>query len=147
MSQERTSPPKKSVRWSWIIAGLIVLVVSGGFALNAIQGSFTYYLTAAEFVHQQKDLVGRNLKVAGKVKLGSLSKKDNVYYFIVQFHGKEFPVNYAGLIPDTFKEGAEVVVEGHPLSDGSFQANTVMAKCASKYEAKGLPPLEQQQAH
>ena len=37
-------------------------------------------------------------------------------------------------IPDTFKAGAEVIVEGGLRPDGSFQAKTLMTKCPSKYQ-------------
>ena len=48
------------------------------------------------------------------------------------------PVRYLGIdVPDLFKDGAEVVVEGH-FASGTFMAERVMAKCPSKYEAK--PP-------
>ncbi|MFR0873865.1 MAG: cytochrome c maturation protein CcmE [Bilophila wadsworthia] len=39
-----------------------------------------------------------------------------------------------GAIPDTFKAGAEVIVEGGLRPDGSFQAKTLMTKCPSKYQ-------------
>jgi cytochrome c-type biogenesis protein CcmE len=40
--------------------------------------------------------------------------------------------------PDLFKDGAEVVVEGHMVaSDGGpvFEADKILAKCPSKFEA------------
>ena len=43
-------------------------------------------------------------------------------------------VEYTGAIPDTFKAGAEVIVEGGLRPDGSFQAKTLMTKCPSKYQ-------------
>jgi cytochrome c-type biogenesis protein CcmE len=46
------------------------------------------------------------------------------------------PVVYASLeVPDLFKDGAEVVVEGELLGDGSFAATNLLAKCPSKFEA------------
>ena len=48
---------------------------------------------------------------------------------------RTLPVTYQGIIPDTFKENAEVVVEGfyHPQKT-VFRATTLLAKCPSKYE-------------
>ena len=43
-------------------------------------------------------------------------------------------VDYKGVVPDTFKDGAEVIVEGSVLSDGSFKARVLMTKCPSKYQ-------------
>ena len=36
---------------------------------------------------------------------------------------------------DTLVDRAQAVAEGHLLQDGSFEANHVQAKCASKYDA------------
>ena len=42
------------------------------------------------------------------------------------------PVAYKGSVPDLFKVGREVVVEGK-LVNGTFVANTLVTKCPSKY--------------
>ena len=43
-------------------------------------------------------------------------------------------VNYSGAVPDTFKAGAEVIVEGGMGPEGQFKAKTLMTKCPSKYQ-------------
>ena len=55
----------------------------------------------------------------------SLEDKDNASQTIV--------VNYSGAVPDTFKAGAEVIVEGG-MGQDSFLAKSLMTKCPSKYE-------------
>ena len=45
-------------------------------------------------------------------------------------------VRYAGTVPDTFKDRAEVVVKG-TLGDGKFEAREISAKCPSKYAGEG----------
>lgn len=42
-------------------------------------------------------------------------------------------VDYAGAVPDTFKPGVEVIVEGAMQAD-RFKATTLMTKCPSKYQ-------------
>ena len=45
--------------------------------------------------------------------------------------------SYTGVVPDTFKNDAEVVLKGTLSAEGfSVAPNGVMAKCPSKYEAK-----------
>lgn len=141
MAQEGSS---KGIRWGWIIAGLLVLTIAIGFALKAVEGSFQYYLTADEYAKKRESLEGRYVKIAGVVKSESHQKKDDTHYFVVEFGGAEIPVAYAGITPDTFKEGVEVVVEGRSPESGDFVANNVMAKCASKYEVGNMPSLDQQ---
>ena len=48
--------------------------------------------------------------------------------------GLTLPVVYKGAVPDTFKAGAEVIVEGGLQPDGRFMAKTLMTKCPSKYQ-------------
>lgn len=56
----------------------------------------------------------------------SLEDRDNASQTIV--------VNYSGAVPDTFKAGAEVIVEGGMGPGGRFAAKTLMTKCPSKYQ-------------
>jgi cytochrome c-type biogenesis protein CcmE len=48
---------------------------------------------------------------------------------------KSYPVVYRGLIPDTFTDSAEVVVDGRLDHDGTFRATTLLAKCGSRFES------------
>jgi cytochrome c-type biogenesis protein CcmE len=58
--------------------------------------------------------------------------------FLIGSPKETLRVRYVGkeVIPDTFQEGAKVLVEGSVASDGVFQARHIEAKCASKYEAE-----------
>jgi cytochrome c-type biogenesis protein CcmE len=47
---------------------------------------------------------------------------------------RTYPVVYRGIIPDTFTDSVDVVVEGRLGRDGTFRATTLLAKCASRYE-------------
>ena len=66
------------------------------------------------------------------------------YRFKVQNNGQVIDATYRGVVPDTFKdipgEEAEVVLKGQ-LSQAGFavDANGIMAKCPSKYEAEKKP--------
>jgi cytochrome c-type biogenesis protein CcmE len=54
--------------------------------------------------------------------------------FTIMEGGKSLPVIYRGMVPDTFRAGREIVIEGHLDSGGVFQADTILTKCPSKYE-------------
>lgn len=47
------------------------------------------------------------------------------------------PVVYRGTVPDIFRPGIQVVLEGRLDPEGTFQAETLLAKCPSKYQAAG----------
>ena len=46
------------------------------------------------------------------------------------------PVTYTGILPDLFREGQGVIAEGKLGADGTFQAETILAKHDEKY----MPP-------
>lgn len=143
MSQEDVSnAQKRGIRWGWIILGLIVIVVSAGLFVKGSEGNIHYYMTVSEYRARQAKYEGKKIKLAGKVALASLKKENDKYVFSVEDLGKQIQVTYVGLAPDTFKEGVDVVVEGRGQLGDEFVAESLMAKCASKYEAGGLPPLE-----
>lgn len=49
--------------------------------------------------------------------------------------GQTLHVSYRGAVPDAFKAGAEVIVEGGLDGAGkNFTASTLITKCPSKYE-------------
>ena len=43
------------------------------------------------------------------------------------------PVEYTGTLPDIFRPGITVVVEGRLGADGVFHARTLLAKCPSRF--------------
>ena len=49
---------------------------------------------------------------------------------------------YAGIVPDTFRDEADVVLEGEVGSNGLFRAETLLAKCPSKYEGQSYEDIK-----
>jgi cytochrome c-type biogenesis protein CcmE len=47
--------------------------------------------------------------------------------------GATLPVVYQGVVPDSFKPGREVIIEGI-YTNGKFTASQIMPTCPSKYE-------------
>jgi cytochrome c-type biogenesis protein CcmE len=98
-----------------------------------------YYKHVDEVMANPDAWHGKRLQLHGFVVDHSILRKPDTldYRFQVQNNGKVVPVRYSGVVPDTFKGGAEVVLKGRLDSTGfSVDANGVMAKCPSKYEAK-----------
>jgi cytochrome c-type biogenesis protein CcmE len=59
------------------------------------------------------------------------------FFLVGQDATKRVAVNYRGSVPDLFKAGADVVVEGKLNGAGDrFEADVLLTKCASKYDAK-----------
>src|SRR5262245_52867882 len=100
-------------------------------------GGFAYYVTVDEFL--EKGAPAGHFRVNGKVRPGSVERLDSgrrVHFAIVDPATQAtLPVDFSGIIPDTFVDDADVVVEGKRREDGVFEARTLLAKCPSKYEA------------
>jgi cytochrome c-type biogenesis protein CcmE len=99
-------------------------------------GGLVYYVTVPEFL-AQGSRTASNVRVNGKVVAGSIERlpTGQDVAFTMAGEGAEIRVAYHGIIPDTFVDGADVVVEGGLGDDGVFVASTLLAKCPSKYEA------------
>jgi len=115
------------------------IVATMGFLLTVGIGSpggFAYYLKVSEFL-EQGATKGDHFRINGKVASGSIERMPTGQdvAFVMTDGGRELPVRYHGIIPDTFVDGADVVVEGALGADGTFAAHTLLAKCPSKYEA------------
>ena len=65
------------------------------------------------------------------------------YRFVVHSKGHRVDASYSGIVPDTFKDDAEVVLTGRLGPHGfEVEPNGVMAKCPSKYEANPNSPVK-----
>ncbi|MGC1186435.1 MAG: cytochrome c maturation protein CcmE [Candidatus Acidiferrales bacterium] len=125
-------------------AGIIVAALSC-LAWVGARDSKTYYHTISELSTLQGSALHARIRVGGDVAAGSIAHRDGGVDFVLTEQGQTLPVTYVGSdpLPDTFKDGAQCLVEGHQMADGHFVAETVQAKCASKYEAAPggvLPP-------
>ena len=107
-----------------------------------------YFKHVDEVVAQRTQLEGKKVQMHGYVIPGSILNKPNTleYRFKVQNNpirsgepGQVMSISYTGIVPDTFKGEAEVVLKGQLTTDGGFHTdpNGVIAKCPSKYEAAG----------
>ncbi len=121
----------------FLIGGIIIFLAIGYLGYTGFQGSATYYYTASELIEHESSIYGENVRVNGQVAPGSVEQEAQgtiLRFTIVDVEGEEsLPVVYQGVVPDTFKVGNEIVVEGHLNSDGIFQANTILTKCPSRY--------------
>jgi cytochrome c-type biogenesis protein CcmE len=124
-------------RKQFLIAGLVIVVALGYLGYNAFQGASMYYLTVGELLAKGEAAYGEQLRVSGKAVEGTVQADSgaNVLRFsLADGDGATMPVVYEGIVPDAFKEGADVVVEGGLTPPGVFEASSLLVKCPSKYE-------------
>lgn len=131
------------------VAASAIALLLGWYGYSNLEAVDTlrYYQTLSEF--QSSASPGESARVHGYVMPGSISRdvETQTVRFAVQekpphaggTDGAGMPVVYGTLeVPDLFKDGAEVVVEGRVDAgrEGTvFVAQNVLAKCPSKFQA------------
>ncbi len=151
----RTTDTTMRVRWRFLIgAGLIVAAIAY-LIVAAIQSTSEYYLTVNEVSARRATLAGQALRVAGRVKPGTITwdpRTLTLKFAIMppppQGNSGVTPVTQADpptapsfqVIckgepkPDMFAANRDVIVEGTLGSDGVIAATQVLTKCPSKYQ-------------
>jgi len=135
----RTVPRKRSrPKTRFLIAGLVIVAAIGYMIYAAIESGSEYYATTTELASMGDKAIGQQMKIGGQVLDGTAQwdRGANSVSFTLTDGAKNLPVTYTGTVPDTFQPGNGVVLEGKLGADGKFQANSMLTKCASKYEPK-----------
>lgn len=117
-------------------AAAIVLALSGLMYTTLSEGT-EYYKHVDEVMANPEPWHGKKLQLHGYVVEKSILRKPNTleHRFSIQSNGHVVHATYTGVVPDTFKDGSEVVLKGQLGPHGfSVMPNGVMAKCPSKYE-------------
>jgi cytochrome c-type biogenesis protein CcmE len=122
-----------------------LIIVAGAVALFLLSSAGTakpvYYYSPSQFLADPVVQSGR-LRLKGVIEPGSVRMSEDRLnlWFAVTDGEKKVPVHYRGAIPDAFKEGLEVVVDGRMGSSGTFEGRELIVKCPSKYESQGSDP-------
>ncbi len=127
-------------RIKFLLGGAVVLGAAGVLMAGSIKNTAVYFLTPAELqakVVADPTIRETGVKVGARVVPGSVERDSSGKRVVFDMTDGEatYKVDYRGLIPDTFSDSVDVVVEGRLGADGVFQATTLLAKCASRYEA------------
>jgi cytochrome c-type biogenesis protein CcmE len=130
----------------FVIGSAIIIITLTLLAYVGYTQSKTYYHTISELSTLPSSAAHQRMRVSGNVEDGSIQHLSDSVTFVLVEQGKHLPVTYVGRdpLPDTFKDGAQALVEGRLTPDGHFTAEQVQSKCASKYQAApgapGSPP-------
>lgn len=110
--------------------GIALFLVSIAFRDNLV-----FFYTPSD-LSQKKVHPEQRLRVGGLVEKNSLRQHGQKVSFLITDQENVLKINYTGLLPDLFREGQGVVVEGHLSESGLFQAETVLAKHDENYMPK-----------
>ncbi|MGO9450460.1 MAG: cytochrome c maturation protein CcmE [Candidatus Binataceae bacterium] len=139
----------------FVIGSALIVAAVAYLITTAIRNTSEYYLTVNEVAARQPELGGQALRVAGRVKPGTIAwdpssltlkfaimtipdpAADGAVKPVVETDPLAFNVTCVGEPkPDMFAEGRDVIVEGKLLPSGEIAATQVLTSCPSKYQAK-----------
>lgn len=119
------------------ITGSVLVMAFVGLLYSTLAEGTEYYIHVDEVMAEPAKWYGKKLQLHGYAK--AIGRKPNTleYRFNVESNGHKVTAYYNGVVPDTFKDDAEVVLKGTLSPEGfTVVRDGVMAKCPSKYEPK-----------
>lgn len=121
--------PKKK-RFLGLILFFVPLCFGLFFLMSALNSNIVYFISPTELIEQNK--INQRLRLGGLVKSNSISVIGTIIKFDVTDGNNSVSVKYEGLLPDLFKEGQGVIVEGK-FDSNSFNADNLLAKHDENY--------------
>ena len=138
---------RKQRRLALIGTGLSVLGLAAALVLSALKESIVFFNSPTD-VMEKHVAAGVRIRLGGLVKPGSLVRGDNLLIqFDVTDGNREIPVMYRGIVPDLFREGQGVITEGALDPEGTFRADTVLAKHDENYMPREVADALKKQGH
>jgi len=136
--------PKRRQRLTVIAFLFVGAAVTVGLLLSALSENLNLFYPPAEVVAGGAPLE-RQIRAGGMVLEGSVERDPqglDVGFVLTDYEGAEFPVRYRGILPDLFREGQGILVEGKLGADGVFLADNVLAKHDENYMPPELAELQ-----
>lgn len=121
------------------IAALVAAIAIGYLAFLGAASSWQYYLSVDEAVADAPHLTGKQIRVSGRVKAGTLTIIDDRRQASFELAGDSHKLlaTCRCALPDNLAENIDVVVEGTLQNDGIVGCK-VITRCASKYKQKEM---------
>ena len=124
---------RKKRRLALIASALAVFGFALGLVLYSLRDTIVFFYGPTEYFAKAPP-PGTRLRIGGLIGVGTFKREgDERVAFTVTDTVRAVPVAYTGLLPDLFREGQGAVVEGVVGPDGTFQADSVLAKHDERY--------------
>lgn len=121
-----------------VISAVFLLSAFTAVMYTTVSDGAQYYKHVDEIMGSPEQWYGKGMQLHGFVVDNSIEQRPNTldYRFKMKNGDHAVLATYTGVVPDTFKDGAEIVLTGQ-LGPQGFHATNMTAKCPSKYEAAG----------
>jgi cytochrome c-type biogenesis protein CcmE len=125
--------PSRKRKTRAVVLLTVALLLAGALVYTSFSAA-TEATTPSQLVAAAE--AGRSYELTGRVVDGSVERRGDQLRFAVRDRAGQtaIPVEYAGVVPDPFREGREVIVEGR-VRDGKLVADrdSLVTKCPSKF--------------
>ena len=139
--------PKRRTRLIIVLFVLAGSAVTVGLVLTALNENLNLFYPPDQVVGGDAP-AGVRIRAGGMVRDGSVARGSDgleVNFVLTDHQGSDFTVRYSGILPDLFREGQGVLVQGQLGADGVFQAEQVLAKHDETYMPPELAGMKQKQ--
>ena len=131
-------PLRRNKRIGLLIGGAILLGGAGLLVSTALQRNISYFYTPSEVIEA-------GLEANTRIRLGGMVEEGNVQHgsgvqitFNVTDGANSILVFHEDILPDLFREGQGVIAQGRMQANGTFIADTILAKHDENYIPKEL---------
>jgi cytochrome c-type biogenesis protein CcmE len=133
----------KHQRLTLALVALIALVGAGLLAASALREEASYFYTPMTLAKAKVE-PGQAIRLGGMVQRGSVQRGDDgvTVHFTVQDRDATQKIRYRGITPDLFVEGSGVVADGRLAKDGTFIADSLLAKHDENYVPRELKDID-----
>lgn len=130
---------KKNSKSLYIVALALFLGGVGYLLFSGFSQNSVYFLNVSEALATPREEL-QSIRLFGNVAdhdIVMFQEEPGVSFVLLDKENMQqsMHVTFKGAVPDTFKAGAEVIIEGGMTSSNDvFVARTLMTKCPSKYQ-------------
>src|SRR5262245_36697838 len=134
----------KRKQLKFAVGSLIIILTLSYLGYSGYQESKTYYRTVPELHAMKESAYDLRLQVSGDVVPGSIQRDGKIVTFVIGEATQTLQIKYVGKdpLPDTLIDRATAMATGKMGRDGVFVADTMLAKCASKYEKEAAAGVQ-----
>ncbi|MCP4765949.1 MAG: cytochrome c maturation protein CcmE [Gammaproteobacteria bacterium] len=129
--------PARKKRLAWILLMVTGVATGVGFALKSLDQNIMFFFTPSE-VLSGKAPTDKLFRMGGMVVEGSVHRPGDglTVMFDLTDNERIVTVQFAGILPDLFREGQGIIANGKLNTSGEFIAEEVLAKHDENY----MPP-------
>ena len=125
-------------RFFLILLSLSMLIIATFLILYNSKNNIIFFYTPKELIENNVN-INEIVRVGAIVKEGSFKKIDaEKYEFVISDNIFSIYILYEGLLPDLFREGQGVVIEGKLVKENIIHASTVFAKHDENYMPESI---------